>query len=170
MTKILRMLSLGATTAAFVVTAAPAAAQSANAQASVTINKPLTLTKTSDLAFGDILIVGAGTFSTNVTVSQTGVRTCDASLVTCTGTAQQAVYNTSGNKQRTVLITAPATVTLTNAASDNLVMAVSAPASVTLTNSGAPGTNFGIGGTLTLTDATPDGAYSGTFNVTANYQ
>lgn len=173
MTYIFRALSLAVTTTALALSAAPAAAQSSSsATASVTINKPLTLTKKSDLAFGTVLLTGTGTFSTNVSVSMAGVRTCDASVATCSGTPTQAVYNASGNKQRTVGITAPATVELTSAtnSSDKLTMTVSAPTSVLLTNSGFPGTDFGVGGSLTLTNATSDGAYSGTFNVTANYQ
>lgn len=175
MTKILKLLSLGATTAALAISATPAAAQSASSQASVTINKPLTLTKKNDLAFGTVLLTGSGTFSTTVTVSSTGVRTCDASLATCSGTAQQAVYNVSGNKQRTVALTIPATVELTSAtdSADKLTMAVinpNATNTILLTNSGFPGTDFGVGGTLTLTNATSDGVYTGTFSVTANYQ
>lgn len=175
MTKILKMLSLGATTAALVLSAAPAAAQSASSQASVTINKPLTLTKKNDLAFGTVLLTGTGTFSTTVSVSATGTRTCDASLATCSGTAQQAVYNVSGNKQRTVALTIPTSVELTSttAPADKLTMTVinpNATNTIVLTNSGNPGTDFGIGGSLTLTNDTSDGVYNGTFSVTANYQ
>lgn len=179
MTKILRMVSLGATAAAFAITATPAAAQSASAQANVTINKPLTLTKTGDLAFGTILVTGSGTFSTTVSVSTAGVRsTCDTTYVTCSGTATAPVYNVSGNKQRVVQLTIPDTVVLSTTVpvgqtADTITMGVIPPNAlkqITLTNSGAPGNNFGVGGSLTITDSTVDGTYSGSFNVTANYQ
>lgn len=175
MTKILKMLSLGATTAALALGATPAAAQAVQAQAtaSATISKPLTLTKKNDLEFGTILLTGTGTFTTAVTVSTTGARTCDVSLATCSGNAQQAVYNVSGNKQRTVALTIPDTVELTSttAAADKLTMTVVKPGStVLLTNSGFPGTDFGVGGTLNLSNTTSDGVYNGTFSVTANYQ
>ena len=44
------------------------------------------------------------------------------------------------------------------------------PATVTLANSGNPGSNFNIGGAITVNSTTADGNYVGTFNVTADYQ
>jgi len=38
-----------------------------------------------------------------------------------------------------------------------------------LTSSGHPGTDFSIGGSVTLNSATPAGTYVGTFNVTVDY-
>jgi hypothetical protein len=38
-----------------------------------------------------------------------------------------------------------------------------------LTNSGPPGTDFSLGGTITLSSSTVSGTYSGTFNVTVDY-
>ena len=40
----------------------------------------------------------------------------------------------------------------------------------TLPNSGFPGTDYYVGGSLTVTQATAGGTYSGTFTVTADYQ
>jgi hypothetical protein len=151
------------------LTAAPASAQSTpttQATANATIRKPLIISRVSDLSFGNVLL-GSGTFTANVTVAQNGTLTCPAPL-TCSGSTAAATYNVSGNKSQQVNITADTSLTLTSA-NGTLTMAVNAPANVVLTNSGSPGTNFGIGGTLTLTDQTPDGVYSGTFNVTANY-
>ena len=51
-----------------------------------------------------------------------------------------------------------------------LTLVVDKPASVTLTNSGPPGTNFSLGGSITLSSTTTSGTYSGTFNVTVDYQ
>jgi hypothetical protein len=45
-----------------------------------------------------------------------------------------------------------------------------APASILLTNSGNPGTNFSIGGSVTIDSSTAPGDYVGTFEVTADYQ
>ena len=44
-----------------------------------------------------------------------------------------------------------------------------APATITLTNSGAPGSDFGIGGSIEI-PSTADGTYSGNVTVTAEYQ
>jgi hypothetical protein len=44
-----------------------------------------------------------------------------------------------------------------------------APATLLLTNSGAPGIDFAIGGSVTLSSTTSGGTYVGTFNVTVDY-
>jgi len=173
MTKTLRIASLAATAIAVALGAAPASAVTPTTQAtaSATIKKPLTIARKTDLSFGDILLSGSGTFTNQpVTISQSGTLTCPTTYFTCSGTTSAASYNVSGNKQSTVALSVPTTLVLTNAANDQLTLNVSAPTSVILTNSGAPGTDFGIGGTLNLSDTTPDGVYSGTFNVSADYQ
>ena len=40
---------------------------------------------------------------------------------------------------------------------------------INLGNSGAAGLVFGLGGSITLNSTTPDGTYTGTFNVTVDY-
>ena len=77
----------------------------------------------------------------------------------------------SGSKSNTVVISAP-NVTLTNQsdATKTLVLTLAAPSTITLTNSGAPGTNFSVGGSITLNSTTADGTYSGTITITADYQ
>jgi hypothetical protein len=163
-----RTASLIAAAAAATLSASPASAQSAQATVSASIKKPLILTRKSDMSFGTILFSGSGAFSSAVSISQTGTLTCPSTFFTCSGTTSAAVYNASGNRGQ-VTITADSSVTLTNATSETLTMAVSAPSTVTLTNSGNPGTDFGVGGSLTLTNNTPDGVYTGAINVTANY-
>lgn len=169
MTKTLQIAALAATAAAMLAAVpAGAATPTTQAQASASIKKPLLISRVADLNFGDILLSGSGTFSANVTLGQNGELTCPSTYFTCSGTKSAAIYNVSGNKQQQVNITADDTLTLTGA-NGTLTLDVDAPATVTLTNSGNPGTNFGIGGSLTLTNDTPDGVYSGTFTVTAEY-
>jgi hypothetical protein len=81
-----------------------------------------------------------------------------------------AQYNVQGSNNQTVYITVP-NVTLVNQsdATQTLTLVPDAPATVVLTNSGPPGTNFNIGGSVTLNSTTAAGTYSGTFNVTVNY-
>jgi hypothetical protein len=69
-----------------------------------------------------------------------------------------------------VQITAP-NVTLVNQSdpTKTLTLVTDAVASVTLTNSGPPGTNFNVGGSISLSSSTAAGTYSGTFNVTVDY-
>jgi spore coat protein U-like protein len=44
-----------------------------------------------------------------------------------------------------------------------------APASLVLENNGFPGSNFSIGGSVTIDSTTAAGTYVGTFNVTVDY-
>jgi hypothetical protein len=173
MNKFLRFTSLGATLAALSLTAAPAFAAastaSANpqAKAQARILKPLTLTAKQSLDLGTIAL-GQGTFSTTVGVAKDGTWTCDSTKVTCSGTHQVARYNVSGTNGRTVTVTS-GNVVMSNG-TQNLTLVVDAPASVVLPNSGNAGQDFDIGGSVALTEATPDGLYTGDFNVTADYQ
>jgi len=172
MTKFLRTTSLVATVAALALTAAPAfaatpATADPQAKAQVRILKPLTLTATQDLDLGTVAL-GQGTFSTTVGIAQDGTFTCDTSKVTCSGTPQVASYNVTGTNSRTVTVTA-GDVTLSNG-TDSLTLVVDAPASVVLPNSGTAGADFDIGGSVDLTEATPDGLYTGDFDVTVDYQ
>jgi hypothetical protein len=73
------------------------------------------------------------------------------------------------NKQ-VVWISAP-NVTLVNQLDPGktLILIVDSPRSVTLTSSGAPGTIFGLGGSVTVSSAVEEGTYVGVFDVTVNY-
>jgi spore coat protein U-like protein len=153
--------------------ALPSGAEAATATATVkaSVVKPLILTSTQAMDFGTIILSGAGTWSgATMRISQTGAVTCSANL-TCSGTPKGALYNVSGTNNRVVLVSAP-NVILTNQsdATQKLTLVTDAPSSLTLANSGPPGTNFGIGGTLTLGSATAGGTYSGTMTVTVDYQ
>jgi len=88
----------------------------------------------------------------------------------CTGVARPAIFNVSGTKSQLVRVYA-APSDLVNAANGATIRFTPiAQASVTLTNSGAPGTDFGVGGSIALTSTTSDGLYSGTVEVTVDYQ
>lgn len=170
MNKTLRMTAVAATAAALALTSAPAFAASPNQNATATarILRPLVLEWRQDFDLGTIVLSGAAPFSATVGIDQAGALTCPAS-VTCSGTTSTARYNVAGTNNQWVDITAP-DVTLTNGTGDTLLLTVDAPASIQLSNAGAPGNDFDIGGSIDLTDTTPDGVYSGVFNVTADYQ
>lgn len=167
MTKLLRTT---AALAALTVAATPAFAApvqpNKQATANVIIKKPLTLTWVQDLDLGTITLVGSG--STTVGISKAGVFSCPGTEVACSGTTQVARYHVTGVNNQVVNVTA-GNVTLTNATADQLLMTVDAPASVTLPNSGSSGTDIDIGGNVTVSGATVDGTYQGTFAVTVNY-
>ena len=146
---------------------APAEAGTANAVVKAGLIKPLALTAKQDFDFGQIILPLSGSAVT-ISVSQAGVRTCPAPA-SCNGLAKQAIFNVQGSNQQIVKISAPS-INLTNAAGNTLLFTPIAPATVTLTNSGNPGLDFNIGGSITVSSTTPDGNYTGTLVVTADYQ
>jgi hypothetical protein len=140
--------------------------------ASVTANnvKPLVITKLQDLDFGTVTL-GPGSWSNaTVSLSQSGALSCGNANVICSGATMVAQYNVQGSNQQTVYISAP-NVTMVNQSdsSKTITLVTNAPATVFLTNSGAPGINFSIGGSVSVSSTTPAGTYVGTFNVTVNY-
>ena len=172
MTKFLRMASLVATVAGLALaTPAVAVTASDDADATVEIRKGLTLDAVdgADLDLGIVVLSGgAGAWSATVEIDQTGAFDCDGSSgnVTCSGTATEARYDVTGSAGYDVDIDS-GPVTLTNAASDTLTLTPIHDDVVTLDASGA--NNFGVGGSITVNNSTPDGVYTGTFAITADY-
>lgn len=146
-----------------------AATKSASVQAKVI--KPLTLTSVQNLDLGTITLRPGAWSGATVALSRGGVRTCTNPNVICSGATMVARYNVRGTNKSVVRITAP-DVILTNTANpgQTIRMVVDNPGTVTLTSSGAPGNDFDLGGSITLSSATESGSYVGTFNVTAEYQ
>jgi hypothetical protein len=149
-----------------------APAPAATVTAGVTANgvKPLLLTKIQDLNLGSVTL-GTGVWSNaTVSLSQAGVLGCANANITCTGATAVASYNVQGSKQNTVNISVP-NVTLVNQSdsSQTLTLVTDAPTTLVLANSGFPGSDFSIGGSVTLSSTTAAGTYVGTFNVTVDY-
>ena len=159
---------LAAAGAALLPGTAVAATQSA--AVSATVLKPLTLESLQNLDLGTITL-GVGSWSgATVGISRTGVFTCNANVV-CTGAPQVARYKVTGTNKMVVRITAPS-VTLINQndSTQKLTLTLDNPGTVTLTSSGEPGSNFDLGGSLSLNSTTVPGTYSGTLAVTVDYQ
>lgn len=153
--------------AAFLVTlASPATAASTTAVTAVNVIKPASLSKLQDLDFGTLTFAGF-TGTRTVTISQSGVLSCAAEIV-CSGTARPARFNLQGTNKMTASITVTGG-SLSNGI-DSIPFTHSAPASIYLPNSGAPGIDFAIGGSITVSPTLAGGIYSGTMNVTAEYQ
>ena len=170
-----KLLCMTAAIAALTVTATPAFAVDPDQQATANarIIKPLILEHRADLDFGTIVLSGAGAWTGAVIdVDQDGTFTCTNINVVCSGTTSPAVYNLQGTNQQDVDITVSSTIDLANLTDPTapaLVMTVDAPATVQLTTSGVSGTDFGIGGTISVDSTTVDGVYEGVFDVTADY-
>jgi hypothetical protein len=163
-------LRTAAAVAALTVGATPALAANAtqNATATARIVKPLTLTSKQNLDLGSITLVGSG--SATVGLSRSGVFSCPVGNVTCSGPTQVAVYTVTGVNNQSVTVSAP-NFDLVNQADNTLklALAVDAPPTVALGNSGSAGTDFPIGGSVTVNGSTAEGTYVGNFVVTVNY-
>ena len=155
--------------AALLGTAASAASQNAPVKASVL--KPLTLVSVQDFNLGTLLLRSGTWTATTVGLSRAGVLTCPGPNITCSGTTRTAIYTVTGSNSQPIRITAP-NVTLTNQldSSKTLTLVVDSPGTVSLPNSGNKGTNFSLGGSISVSSSTTSGVYVGTFAVTVDYQ
>ena len=163
------LMILIAASAAAIASPAQAITQSTNVN--VTVVKPLSLTALQSMDLGTLTLNGGTWTSAAVGISRAGVFSCTNTNVICSGAPQVARYKVTGANKQVVLISVP-NVTLTNQndSTQKLTLVADAPASITLTSSGEPGVNFDIGGSITLSSSTADGTYTGTMNVTVDYQ
>lgn len=174
-TKMTKYLATAGAVALLALTSATAqaASPSANANATAKIYHPLTITKKSDLDFGVIVIKNTA-FSTGeaVTVDTTGtVTACGlAADLTCTGTPKAAAFTLKGNNNANVVVSSPAF----NLTSGSNTLAVTPSSTSQVVNLGAGGDTTGVdvplGASISVLGATPEGVYTGTWTVTADYQ
>ena len=151
--------------------AAPSNTASASGKALLLL--PLTLTKIDDLDFGTIVSSNtSGTVALNAT---TGTRTFAGGVSGVASAAgHRAYFGGSGTGGQQVVVVVVPPTQLTDSGGDTIdVLAL------TLDNGGNPirtidataRTFFvGVGGILNIAANQPDGVYSATFQVTANYQ
>lgn len=151
-----------------VVPAGHAHAAQTTIQASAKVVKSLTLESKQDLDFGTIMVSGA-TGTSTVSISMTGAVTCPAGF-TCTGTPKPAILNVAGSNGNVVRITTLPSDLVNATDGTKLRFTPIAPASITLSNSGSPGKDFNIGGSIDVPSTATDGVYSGTIEVTVDYQ
>ena len=157
---------------ALVTAPAQAVTPATQATASAKIYRPLTISFVQNLDFGTIVLSGAGAWSGEVvSIDQAGALTCGGGAnLTCSGAPQAAKYHLVGTNNAVVTVSSPG-FNLTGPGASTLAFTPNAPATVNLGAAGSStGVDFGVGGSITLASTTPDGLYSGTFNVTANYQ
>lgn len=145
-------------------------AQAATTTLAVSSNmtRPLTLAARQNLNFGQVLL-GNFTGTASVRMSTTGAVTCPAGI-TCTGPTQPAIFNVTGSNNRMVQITTVASDLINASDGSRLRFTPSAAASLILTNSGPPGSNFNVGGSISVSSSTAGGTYVGDIEVTVNYQ
>jgi hypothetical protein len=147
------------------------AANTAPMNSKALILKPLTLTKLNDLDFGTIIPSGTGDY---VRINaQTGARTSSSAILDPTDPGGRARFASSGLNNVLVFLelSPPPYAALTNAAGKTL--------KVEYINLDGPGLRIltplsqiffvGIGGEIFVRGNQEEGAYSGTFSLTANY-
>lgn len=150
------------------VAAGQAQAATTVVKASAKVAKPVTLSVKQNLDFGTVLL-SAAPGSYTVSIGMTGTLTCPSGL-TCTGTPRPAIFNTSGTNGQVIRIFAAQSDLVNSSDGSKIRFTPIAPASVTLTNSGAPGKDFNVGGSILIPSTATGGLYSGTIEVTVDYQ
>lgn len=170
-----KFLTTAGAVALLALTSAPVQAASPSAQANATakIYHPLTITKKSDLDFGVIVISNtAFTTAETVTVNTAGaVSACGlAADLTCSGTPKAAAFTLKGNNSALVTVSSP-TFNLTSGSNTLAVTPSSTSQTVNLgANGDSTGLDVALGASINVLGATPEGVYTGTWTVTADYQ
>jgi hypothetical protein len=147
---------------------------SASASATATVLTPISVSKTSDLAFGAMVRPGSGS-NTIAIDPTTGARTLsgggNASLATSSPT--RAAFSVGGDGAQTFSITVPSPVNITRTGGTETVPVTLSASAATGLLSGSAGNagsaSFGVGGSLPLDTSVVGGSYTGTFNVTVGY-
>jgi hypothetical protein len=152
--------------AAGAMTNVHAAQTSANATA--TVVAPLAITKVADLSFGSFSTNAAGQ---TVTMSPAGVRSTSGAIAMA-GTTTAATFNVVGSGTLTYAITLPSSIEMTTGSGGaNETMTVSGftsnPSGTGTLTAGAQ--TLAVGATLTTVAGQAGGVYSGSFNVSVDY-
>jgi hypothetical protein len=171
----MRYTLLVAALAATTAVASPALAQQASATATAqgVVLQPLTLTKVSDLDFGT---VSGSTVAGDVNVDPTsGVRTVGGGVTAVPSAFSRAQFQGLGQAGQTVQLTlTPPTGNLlysgANSVTVNSMSLDSASAGGTITIGSGGNFTVYVGGDFSLSAGQPSGVYSGTFQLTAQYQ
>jgi Domain of unknown function (DUF4402) len=163
-----RALALACLLPSAAAVAAPVPA-SQNVTGSVSILRPLTILKQSDMDFGELVVTGAGT----AVIDPVSGALSTTGLVTHVGpAAQPAVFTTTGSRTSNVHIRIPQSpITLTRVGGTQ-TMTVSTWTLDGNQNRKFPQNaafNFAVGATLTVAAGQADGTYLGTFDVTVQY-
>ena len=132
---------------------------------------PLTLTKVQDLHFGTIVpsTTTAGFVSIN---AATGARAASAGLTLMPAdVGQRGRFAGAGTPGQQVILALTPPAELTNPAGDTLtVLAMNLDGPTTRTIAADHTFFVGVGGVIFITADQPDGLYSATYDLTADYQ
>ncbi|QDP19508.1 DUF4402 domain-containing protein [Sphingomonas xanthus] len=159
--------------AATVALASPAAAQtsaSAQAEARGLVLQPLTLTRVDDLDFGTVL---ASATAGSVTINEnTGSRSVAGGVTAvATGPGQRALFTGAGTPGQQVSLSMTTPTFLISGPNAIAVTSMSLDAGGATTRTiGATGTfDVGVGGVFAIAANQPNGLYTASFDLTAQY-
>ncbi len=144
---------------------------SATATATATIVTPITITKTTDMNFGNVA-VSAATGGT-VVMTPAGARsaTSGVTLPATSGTVSAAAFTVNGQGTYTYAITLPSSVIISSSANTMTVNTFSSNPATTGTLSAGGSQTLNVGATLNVTAGQAAGVYTSAtpFTVTVNY-
>ncbi len=174
----IRLLAIAAIAVSGVSSAALAQASSSQTTTSTgTIFQPIVLAKNTDLSFGTVVRPAAGS-GTVVIAAADGARSLTGSGALITGPGSQsapgrATYGVTGEGGQAFSITVPANFNMTRSGGAETLAVTLTSTATTGTLSGALGSSgtlaFGVGGSIPIANTTATGAYTGTFQVTVQY-
>jgi hypothetical protein len=146
------------------------ASASTSATASVTVFQPITVSKTADLQFGRVIRPSTGNTTIYTVAASNGAATASGGDGIFSGsvTPTRAVFTVNGEGGQFFNITGDTAVTNGGVTINLVKSAASAQLDGTIGSAGT--VTFGVGGNVTLTDSSPTGVKSGSFNVTVTYQ
>lgn len=135
--------------------------------ATATVRKALSISKTSDLAFGAVRAPDSGSGTVTVDPS-TGQRS--GTLVLIPGlSSTAAAYTATGQASTAITISVPPSAPMTSAGGGTLTATLNSSKSGAQTLSSGGTISWGVGGTVTIPSGTAAGSYSGPFTVTVSY-
>lgn len=154
---------------------APAFAQATDSKsttASITIIRPIVLTKVTDLAFGTVTRPTSGTNTITMSTSSDTPTTTTANSLVTGSSRSRASYTVSGETGQTVAISLSAsTIQLTRsggAETLDLTLDLAHSSDTLAGNAFSFGTLY-VGGAIDIPSSTVSGAYSGSFTTTVAY-
>jgi hypothetical protein len=148
------------------------AQSTATATATATVVTPISISKNTDMSFGNLAVQTATGGTVVLAPAGTRTSTSGVTLPATTGTVTAATFTVTGNGSYTYAITLPsAAVVLTHTGGVQTMNATAFTSNPSGTGALSSGTqNIAVGATLTVAAAQLAGVYtSGNFNVTVNY-
>lgn len=142
-----------------------------NSNGTATVYRSLSVTKVSDLAFGKIVKPSSSTNVYTINAATGALTRTGTGNAVQVGAVSRSLFNLTGEAGRVVSVVLSPTTTLVltrSGGAQTLNVTLSRSPTGTITLTGGVGT-LGVGGALTVGTTTTSGDYSGTLNVTFNY-